>query len=63
MQDNHVDLQRILSVMSRRLQLVVKTFIKLFAQFSLMFFLCKKLLEFCDLLDTCHMSFNLHLLF
>ena len=32
-------------------------------QFSLMFFLCKHFLVFCDLPDTCHMSFNLHLLF
>ena len=48
---------------SCRLQLVVPTFFQLFTQFSLMFFLCKQLLEFCDLLDTCHMSFNLHLLF
>ena len=32
---------------------------------SILFYvlLLKQLLEFCDLLDTCHMSFNLHVLF
>lgn len=50
------------SVTSRRLELVVTTVISLFTQVSLMF-LCKQLLENCDLLDNCHMSFNLHKLF